>query len=273
MNKHSLKAIGIVVFILVGCVVLWKVSGIIVRKGYSSQSVVSKEAEKSTESNKSEEVSTIEVTTEKEKRLGEIDYDSREVTAKVVDYEGYKNKINKLKSVLPNEDLSNYVSLSTYYYGDYDTYYEDDLKLLLQDYHSLYDYVSNLSDTDLNDMFKKVPDIDLDRIFNKERVDNLSLLDLVGMQQGDYVANLNNLVLVGVIGDRYYVFSNSDDVDRDDYPLLVIDMQDSLVVLKNNNISIHLYKLGGSSYYFAFCSKSAKIVDFNGRTLILYKGV
>lgn len=271
MNKHSLKAIGIVVFILVGCVVLWKVSGIIVRKGYSSQSVVSKEAEKSTESNKSEEVSTIETTTE-ENNVGfcQVDYTDRVVKAEIDDNKYYKNRIKEYKN--NGEDTSRYVKLKSYYYGDYDKNYKSDMNTVLQNYSGLIEFLNSITEDELlsYDKEMQIPSYAIDK--ESPEIKCSSIQDVIlGCQRNEGLLKVDNMTLVGVLFNRWFVFSPSENFSN--YSELAVMDSSTLIGYSYEGMPLenNLYRMGWL-YSLNINSNYSKIVNIKDRRVVLFRG-
>lgn len=173
-------------------------------------------------------------------------YEGREVTAEKLENDYYNSRIKELNEI-NGEDVSNrFVLLKSYYYGVYSKDYEEDLENYKELIGSkIYQYVTSTGSEELAGL---LPNARGNHTYEEDSelpfsviVRNESDLDDASKDALNQSLYLLDMTLVGVIDDRFYVYSYGINSDK----LVVVDMSTYIqFVEEDTNLSDYCRKLG-----------------------------
>lgn len=268
--KRFIKPL-IIMLIIIGCsVLLWNVSGKVVEKSYDSKEIVLQQEVISTESTTEQGYNTTEVV---KKSLNHVDFSGRETGNKeLIQNEYFSKKMQEYNDVNGRDMSDVFVMLNSYYYGDYNKYYTNDVSCVLEDYPETLQYINNLSSEDLNRYLESIGYIYLSDVKNtKEQCYPVSMNEIEGLSlSSGKLLSMDEMSLIGVVDDRFYVYTFEKDLS-DTSPLLVVDYSTKVSSKVGDDLSKSLYKLG-EKYYETIISDFAVVVEKDGRKLIVARG-
>lgn len=234
MDKKRLIKYGIVLVVLVGgSVGMWNLAKFVVSKGYSSTDIVREGMESTTEMQG--EVPTTEtdvITTEEvlNNVFEEVDYSDHKPVYTVDNSSDEYNRKMQIMSEVNGKSIDEikpfFTKLSSYYYGDYNKDYQQDLNQFLKNMPELQGWLESVNVNDINKEIEKTSEADI--LKNKyTMVKNYGLGELNEIKE-DEEASIHGVILVGIIQGKYYVYANKDYHEND--TLLVLDKSSSLIL-------------------------------------------
>ena len=210
-----------------------------------------------------------------------VSYDSADLfgvtqTSDIGEHEGfgYVDYSKREANVKVENRATSSVVLSSYYYGDYDKYYKDDLKAFIND-DGLYGYISSLSGEFLS---RVIDDIEDTKVFIGENDYDVVIAQNVygvddlwpevftdGVYKEVYVYDI---MLIGVVDNRYYVYAYPDDTSV----LVIQDMFNKRSALFDGAKEVSLLKKLGYTYTIDMPTVLSKYYNDNGVEIYITKG-
>ena len=234
MDKKRLIKYGIILVVLVGgSIGMWNLAKMIVSKGYSSSDIVREGLESTTElQGVASTTETDTVTTEEvlSNVFEEVDYSNHKPVYTVDDSSEEYNRKMQIMSELNGKSIDEikpfFTKLSSYYYGDYNKDYQQDLNQFLKNIPELQGWLESVNVNDINKEIEKTSEADV--LKNKyTTIKNYGLSDLNKIKQDEEVS-LYGVILVGIIQGEYYVYANEEYHEND--TLLILDKSSSLIL-------------------------------------------
>lgn len=278
------------VFIIIACMIafvaaIWGLSRLIVSKSYSSeQYVVDKENERIASQKMVEvESETEELATEDIERnlenisdsldlynsagysgtLGSVDYSNRKIECETVENDYIKGRIQQMKDN-DFDYTDNYVLLKSYYLGDYEKDYKSDLNTYLADYPEVRSMLNSLTDLDKYSALidEACPDD------KSESIKHYTIDDLNLGTEGKH--SFESVLLVGVIDDRYYVYTGIG-MDLNECNKYIIVDASTRLAFNEGNLGSLLKGLGCMDSLVVYANRVVRI-PYEGKEIILTRG-
>lgn len=269
----------IIVVVIVACLgILYGLSRLIVGASYSSaQYVVDKENEHLAKQKMVEaETETEVLATEDVNRnlenindgvdeynnrfnppLGKVNYSNRKIECETVDNNYYKDRIKQLND-------NKYVLLKSYYLGNYKEDYEKDSSEFLKNYPNIREMLNSLPD--LNKYVMSIDNTCPND--NGESVKEYTIEDLDLGTKGKY--SFVQALLIGVIDDRYYVYTRNDKDLNECDKFIIVDTS-TLTAYNEGTLSSLLKGLGRVDSLLVYAERVVRI-PYDGKEIILTRG-
>lgn len=279
----NIKYVLIVLSILLIGVALWGATSLIIEKSYSSRDVViDKELEKvkeytlketSSEENQIEKDVEEYNTNSSKGDLGVIDYTSRKLSNSIIKDSYYESRISEYNEINGRDVSNKFIMLDSYYYGDYDTMYESDINIFLQNYSNVKEFINSINSEYLENILKDVDNSPVkDIILNTEVVVKYIPEEIVKDDLSYKKITISECMLIGVIEDRYYVYTTKSSDLNNNYVYVVVDLSKSLMFVEDiNNISTtckYLGKLEPVTLY----TNMLRMEEKDGKLLVISRG-